>query len=1674
MEKRVASVMSTGGAGGEFERNLGAAFLAWLLVGALIPIRARSVCTQVHFQARRLGWQTDDIAVEAVDDSGEHAWLLLQAKRQFKVSAGDEDCVKAIQDAWIDFKSARFNAERDAIAIVTYLGTNRLLGDLCSLLTQARTSRSGAEFQERLVRKETLSQRSKGDYQTIREIVEKSTGTVDTNDIWRFLTVLHVLSFDLGDVSGKDEATIRTILQFMRQPPDDAGPNIGSTWNELKAIAGAAAAVGQSFRREDLPQGLRDRYRRVEAGEHAAIRALRAHSAVVLSRIQEKGAGGLVLPRGELLEQLEQGIQKARVVVVVGGAGTGKSVLAKRYLQSRPSESAFAFAAEEFKVAHIDQVLAGAQVPLNWVYCHALIPKFRTFLVEGLERLLEGDLRAAFVDLLQTIASDEGSVLILTCRDYHIEVVERSLLRPSGVMFTRVTVPELSDGELTAAERAAPSLTPLLAVPALRALLRNPFLLMRAASLRVSDDARLPETEQGLRSELWHQVVCNEIARRDNLPRRRAQALIQISLERARSFQSFVKPPDDPEALQALALDGIVTEEPLQHFAAPAHDVWEDWSLLMWLQQQHAEAADDMQRFAQSVGAVPAMRRAYRKWLLELVETQPERAPAYVAAVLASSVQDVFKDDTLIGVFQSSRAAEFLTTFEATLLAEDAALLQRLLFLVRVACKTVSPMAPGGREALEMNWLVPAGRAWASTLEFVDTRWEKIPDALRSQILAFIEEWSSGVSFAEAYPAGAENAGALLTKLYPVVAGGYGEETERARVVALALRIPKSAMALIEPLSQQALATNNSRYHDDAAREFMELLLKPYKAGALGRDFPELTTRLFFAAWIAPTPDPEDEDSQFYSGLREVPSVFGLADNYDARMFPQSAAQGPFLQLLQSQPRVGIQFIIELVNRACAFYGEQRNPLQFVESPWQVELILDQDVRHKLWCNGRLWNAYRGTSVIPDLIACALMALEKWCFEMAQHTGGPEYLHPGLNWILANSNNVALVAVVASICTAYPKEFGGIALKVLSCRDFFSCDIERQCAEHGALAVGGFSAHDEFLQKERIESNHLLHRKKHLEDLARDLQFTGYCEQVHQLLDRFRAEMPDPAHQTDEDRLWRLALDRMDLRRWEVKGTTDDGRSIVGMQAPDPDVRAMVDASTAAQEPSHRAMGLYLWGRRALDRNADAASAAGEWRERLSEVKRILDADEVELLDLWQESLGLIVAVCVRDHWGEMEPELRGWCRNLVMDALLPHTANDVSAHDLALARREGIAACARVLPLMVTRDASDDELLGVLMVAVVHPNKLVHESTLAGVSEAHASDRRVLPLVLNTLVALAAARRDAEKNHLQPAHIDNADDLFKPARAVIESARDGWLDTSPSLENIHADDRAGQQLIYSLLQLLQGLREEASSRQFFGRIVQILNCWWALEDRRSMGSSYIEIEHAAVKGLATFLMQLDACDVRNLIAPILDRIDRHPEKIARLLTSMLLALENQQSGDDAFWEAWAAITERMTRVDWLSIQSHRHARGEELVHQAFFNIRWTRNLRRWSRLQGHFADVDRLFAALPPSGLVLDAYVRYLHDIGQDSLPNAFVLIADKMREGLASALQADSNCRWYLDAIVARTLFEQLAEVRARPAQRDAMMKVLDALVQAGSSAAFQLRDDFVTPQALALAYG
>src|SRR5277367_3772500 len=100
----VTSPVATGGAGTFYERRVGGALLAVLLVRGTPAFLERCALRRVSFQTRRLGYATDDILLVA-DDAGGERRALVQCKTSLAATQSDEDFVETIQNAWIDFSN---------------------------------------------------------------------------------------------------------------------------------------------------------------------------------------------------------------------------------------------------------------------------------------------------------------------------------------------------------------------------------------------------------------------------------------------------------------------------------------------------------------------------------------------------------------------------------------------------------------------------------------------------------------------------------------------------------------------------------------------------------------------------------------------------------------------------------------------------------------------------------------------------------------------------------------------------------------------------------------------------------------------------------------------------------------------------------------------------------------------------------------------------------------------------------------------------------------------------------------------------------------------------------------------------------------------------------------------------------------------------------------------------------------------------------------------------------------------------------------------------------------------------------------------------------------------------------------------------------------------------------
>jgi hypothetical protein len=180
-----------------------------------------------------------------------------------------------------------------------------------------------------------------------------------------------------------------------------------------------------------------------------------------------------------------------------------------------------------------------------------------------------------------------------------------------------------------------------------------------------------------------------------------------------------------------------------------------------------------------------------------------------------------------------------------------------------------------------------------------------------------------------------------------------------------------------------------------------------------------------------------------------------------------------------------------------------------------------------------------------------------------------------------------------------------------------------------------------------------------------------------------------------------------------------------------------------------------------------------------------------------------------------------------------------------------------------------------------------------------------------------------------------------------------------------------------------------------------------------------------------------------------------------------LTGIEDSEPNTPQYWLIWGLFAERVRKAKWVTHLNDEYSMGDEMMAAIFVGAFWRDDVRHWKSLEGYGHLVDELFESLPPSSTVLDDYVRYLFHVGERSSPAAFVRIVRVLNQGGAQALlTGKQNTIFHLEVLLQRYIYGRPLELKRDSVVREAVLALLDLLVECGSSASFRMRDDFVTP--------
>jgi len=1143
----------------------------------------------------------------------------------------------------------------------------------------------------------------------------------------------------------------------------------------------------------------------------------------------------------------------------------------------------------------------------------------------------------------------------------------------------------------------------------------------------------------------------------------------------------------DPAVRTVLRADSLVIiSEQNSNLVAPAHDVLEDWAILRWIEEQHLTGGTSLGGLFEAIGQYPALRRGYRKWVAELIEYDPTSADSlFKSAVTDTAVPASFRDDTLVSLLRAKSSPLFLEQHTVELLSNNCELLRRVIHLLRVAC-VKTPAWLEGKGAL---FNVPDGPAWAAVLRLVFTNLKTFGKEDSLLLLGLIEDWARGVSAWDPYPEGAEFAAGIAYSLLPGF-NHYSSEEEQKRLLQVISKTPKADPKRFEVLLRGGKVGSERR--NRISENLQELIFEGWEGMPTARDLPDLLVSTLRQDILCSESDLRSDFG--YAHSLELETLFGLKEGLRHGYFPASAYRTPIIHLLRHHPLAALSFLVAVFNHSADWYAHPR-VADRVEPPFEIELKFEDGSTLKQWCNGRLWAWYRGISVGPYVLQSYLMALERWLLELAKSQPGA--LDAVLLSILKPSQSAALTAVVASVATAFPFQAGQTLLVLLRSRDCILLDRHRMAAESqtfsGILGLTALTrAENKIYEDERKEADRLPHRKSDLEDAIKNLQLTPLAARVQELLDEHRKAMPPIDEQSQDDRVWRLAMHRMDLRQYSVSehksdhlpAQTEEGNSADGegqyirldSNDPEPDVLQMVQENAPRFERMQTRLGLVTWGLKVFKREDAEQFDPSDWRVRLKQGQAEQDSSSTEEAESIgaQGGPGIVAAVCIRDHWTEMSGDEQDWCSEIVCSEVM-NGANNWD-YTLRAQRFEMSAdrACAWVIPGLLSKalsPAAKRQIQDTFTIALTHPINEVRWYATWGVADQMWSIDHDLALrCINALATEASAIMTAHDQEQKKEYRQR-----RPAEAIAAEAaaavREQFWKSGSIAKDAYArmnlEDWYGAEANNHIVAILGKAPADPAAIAGFARAAETLVAWWDAKDDRKehRRERNHEAESVLSQLIQHFAMAASLTTAEKVLQPILDAVDRHEDEVHWFVKG-LVGIEDQQRKTDHFWLLWEMFAERVKHAKWIAHLDDRYSTGAQLISAIFLGTWWKENVRHWNSLEGHANRVNSLFESLPASPTVLDHYVRFLYHIGEQSLPDAFVRIAKRLKAGDSREMLTKSNTVFMLEVLLQRHVYAKPLELKSNHELRDAVLFLLDLLVENGSSACFRMRDDFVTP--------
>ena len=212
---------------------------------------------------------------------------------------------------------------------------------------------------------------------------------------------------------------------------------------------------------------------------------------------------------------------------------------------------------------------------------------------------------------------------------------------------------------------------------------------------------------------------------------------------------------------------------------------------------------------------------------------------------------------------------------------------------------------------------------------------------------------------------------------------------------------------------------------------------------------------------------------------------------------------------------------------------------------------------------------------------------------------------------------------------------------------------------------------------------------------------------------------------------------------------------------------------------------------------------------------------------------------------------------------------------------------------------------------------------------------------------------------------------------------------------------------------------------------------------------------------MCPFLLQIASTRALHILEPVFRAAERSPKEASEVVTWLILA-QGDSTPATTMWALWQRFADDFVIYAKPELIDDEFSEQAKMLRELFLGGNW-QDARDWMPLHGEAERLRKLFVKLPATQCGLESYAYFLAKTGTPTLPGSLVEVAQKIDAKLLTDISV-----FYFEDVLTRLIYTGNSEIRVEPALRNATLRVLDALIAAGSSRAYKLRDDFLTPMA------